>query len=367
MNNILICNGISTHKDSPISINILNNQSAQLLKNIESKNCHRNYIVLGKTNESIKNILEAELKSYPNLNLEIIMADENFSFVYHNESAILKAIAHENPIPRNKDKNEVVFTVEELLNMDEKTVYIHGKVSKNEVFSFPKTVTPRKILEKMQVNGQFKAMYFAYPMGIFVNETALDTEIELKTDKIQIFNETDCMLAKLKNIAEEYENESCGRCVFGFEGVTQINMILSDIINKKGKTGDLEKIKQLANQMSSHTLCEVDSVLATTVLSSLNLFYEEIQNHITKKSCEAMECNKFVTFHILVSKCIGCEECIDSCKEEAILGKKRFVHVIEEDNCTQCGKCINACKEGAIIRAGLTKPKCPTKPIPCKV
>ena len=183
MNNILICNGISTHKDSPISLNILNNQSAQLLKNIESKNCHRNYIVLGKTNESSKNTLEAELKNYPNLNLEIIMADENFSFVYHNESAILKAIVHENPIQRNKDKNEVVFTVEELLNIEEKTVYIHGKVSKNEVLSFPRTVTPRKILEKIQVNGQFKAMYFAYPMGIFVNESALDTEIELKTDR----------------------------------------------------------------------------------------------------------------------------------------------------------------------------------------
>jgi len=76
-----------------ISLNILNNQSAQLLKNIESRNCHRNYIVLGKTNEELRSKLTTELNNYPNLNLEIIMADENFSFVYHNESAILKAIA----------------------------------------------------------------------------------------------------------------------------------------------------------------------------------------------------------------------------------------------------------------------------------
>ena len=79
-----------------------------------------------------------------------------------------------------------------------------------------------------------------------------------------------------------------------------------------------------------------------------------------------MECNKFVTFHILASKCTGCGECIDSCKDEAILGKNKFVHVIVEDDCTQCGKCLSSCEEGAIIKAGATKPKCPTKPIPCK-
>lgn len=73
-----------------------------------------------------------------------------------------------------------------------------------------------------------------------------------------------------------------------------------------------------------------------------------------------------MTVHILASKCVGCGECMDVCEDDAILGKKNFVHVIEQDECTICGKCVEACDEDAIVLAGAVKPRCPAKPIPCK-
>ena len=57
---------------------------------------------------------------------------------------------------------------------------------------------------------------------------------------------------------------------------------------------------------------------------------------------------------------------VDVCEDDAILGKNKFVHVIDQDECTLCGKCFEACEEGAIVWAGAEKPKCPKKPIPCK-
>jgi NADH-quinone oxidoreductase subunit F len=57
---------------------------------------------------------------------------------------------------------------------------------------------------------------------------------------------------------------------------------------------------------------------------------------------------------------------MDACEDDAILGKKKFVHVIDQDECTICGKCMEACDEDAIVMAGAVKPRCPTKPIPCK-
>ena len=74
-------------------------------------------------------------------------------------------------------------------------------------------------------------------------------------------------------------------------------------------------------------------------------------------------CKKFMTYHILAEKCVGCGDCMDACDEDAILGKTRFVHVIEQNECTQCGACMEACDEDAVVRAGAVKPRCPRKPV----
>ena len=73
-----------------------------------------------------------------------------------------------------------------------------------------------------------------------------------------------------------------------------------------------------------------------------------------------------MTYHIIAANCIGCGECLDVCEDDAILGKKKFVHIIDQDECIQCGKCMEACEEEAIVLAGAVKPRCPKKPIPCK-
>jgi NADH-quinone oxidoreductase subunit F len=58
---------------------------------------------------------------------------------------------------------------------------------------------------------------------------------------------------------------------------------------------------------------------------------------------------------------------VDVCEESAILGKKNFIHVIEQDDCTQCEMCKDICKRGAIVKAGEKKPLGPKKPILCSL
>ena len=60
-------------------------------------------------------------------------------------------------------------------------------------------------------------------------------------------------------------------------------------------------------------------------------------------------------------------KCLKACDAGAILGKPKFVHVINQKKCTQCNQCLEACPEGAIVRAGAKKPKTPPRPIPCRV
>lgn len=210
-------------------------------------------------------------------------------------------------------------------------------------------------------------MGIGYPSGLLLRPD--DTsKIELCSDYVRVYTAKNCMAKALLDICTLYRHESCGRCVFGYEGSHQITTILADICRKKGKPGDLALLRDLCPVMQGQCLCEQGRVLARTVQSFLDLFEGEIMQHTTKKVCAAGECQAFLTFHILASKCQACNKCVDSdvCEEDAILGRPRFIHVIDQKACTQCGACLDICDNGAIVTAGAVKPKCPPKPIPFK-
>ncbi len=185
-------------------------------------------------------------------------------------------------------------------------------------------------------------------------------------ERIEHIKSDECIADILLQEVTKNGCNDCGKCVFGYEGITQLRMILHDITEKKGKPDDISLIDELCGYMKTQSICETGIEIADAVRYALDQHGEELSAHISKRTCPAGVCRKFMTFHILPDKCTGCNDCIDECDEEAIIGKKRFVHVIEQDECIQCGACLDACDEGAIIRAGAIKPRCPKKPIPCK-
>lgn len=185
-------------------------------------------------------------------------------------------------------------------------------------------------------------------------------------ERIQKLPEHECIADVLLKEVTENECNNCGKCVFGYEGITQLRLILSDITEKKGKSSDLELMQEICQLMKSQSLCETGTEIAAAVLAAMEQHGEDLSGHITKRLCRAGVCRKFMTFHILPDQCTGCGDCVDECDEEAIIGKRRFIHVILQDECIQCGACLEACEEGAIVRAGAIKPRCPKKPIPCK-
>ncbi|SEL27222.1 MULTISPECIES: NADH-ubiquinone oxidoreductase-F iron-sulfur binding region domain-containing protein [unclassified Butyrivibrio] len=185
-------------------------------------------------------------------------------------------------------------------------------------------------------------------------------------DKIKELKEDQCVVDVLLKEVQSHPCQNCGKCVFGYEGITQLEMILKDITEKKGRSGDKALMEDLAEMMKTQSLCEDGEDIADAVKEALGSYGEIFDEHISKKGCRAGVCKKFMTYHILASKCVGCGECMDVCEDDAILGKNKFVHVIVMDECSLCGKCMEACDEDAIVMAGAQKPKCPTKPIPCK-
>ncbi len=160
--------------------------------------------------------------------------------------------------------------------------------------------------------------------------------------------------------------KNCGKCVFGYEGITQLEMILGSVVEKKGRSNDLALMKELCGYMKTQSMCDDGKDIAEAAEYLFENYQKDFEDHISKRACRAGVCKKFMTYHILPDKCTGCTDCIDACDEDAILGKKKFIHVIDQDECIQCGQCVEACDEDAIVIAGAEKPRCPRKPIPCR-
>jgi len=185
-------------------------------------------------------------------------------------------------------------------------------------------------------------------------------------EKIRALKEDQCVVDVLLKEVMTHPCKDCGKCVFGYEGITQLEMILKDITEKKGNASDKVLLEELCGMMKTQSLCEEAVEIADTVAEALHTYGEIFEEHIAKKMCRAGVCKKFMTYHILANQCIGCGECMDACEDDAIIGKSKFVHIIDQDECTLCGSCLDSCEEGAIIMAGAVKPRCPKKPIPCK-
>jgi NADH-quinone oxidoreductase subunit F len=116
--------------------------------------------------------------------------------------------------------------------------------------------------------------------------------------------------------------------------------------------------------MSIGAHCDFGKHVGEFVINALEGHAEEFENHAFRKRCNASVCMKYTSYYILGS-CTGCGKCAGVCEEEAIAGKKNFIHVISQTDCVKCGKCEKICTDSAVGRFGGAKPRVPNKPIPC--
>lgn len=363
MNDYILLSGVPLYEDAPVATDLLWNHLDELLAAMRAHNAPTYYLVMNKDDRSIEPYKKLASQQ-ADLNLRIVEVKQKSGFAFMNTHALERVLQDEKPLPKGFGHADYTYSIEAFLERETKNFFVQNDTKKS--YHIRRETSSKEIADLLGLGTSCKGIYYGYPMGRFVAAGHFEESILLETDRITVFDEKDCMLAGLKKIVDEYGNETCGRCVFGYEGMTQIQMILTDILARKGKPDDLHLLKELCKKMESQTLCDIDATLAKTVLSALEVFQQEIEEHVTKKVCQAAACNKFITYHILEDFCTGCQECEDVCEDDAIISKKKFIHIIDQDECTQCGKCYEACEEDAIVKAGTKKPKGPAKPVPCK-
>lgn len=124
--------------------------------------------------------------------------------------------------------------------------------------------------------------------------------------------------------------------------------ILERIVAGEGREGDIEELKELADMIENTALCGLGKSAPKPVISTIQAFREEYEEHIRDKKCRAGICANLRNYKINPEKCKGCSKCARNCPVGAISGKIKSPYVIDSAKCIKCGACLENCSFGAV-------------------
>jgi NADH:ubiquinone oxidoreductase subunit F (NADH-binding) len=242
-------------------------------------------------------------------------------------------------------------------------ICLTGKILRAGVVEVPMGITLREIVYDIGggfVTGRkFKSLQAGGPAGGCISEKELDIPLEFESlnnagammgsGGLVVLDDTACMIDVAKFFMTFTKSESCGKCTPCREGTTRMYEILDKISKGLGTRKDLDTLKILASFVKENSLCGLGQAAPNPVLSTLNKFYDEYLVHVDKKECPSHACKNLLHYTILDS-CVGCGNCVRHCPVNAISGRLKEKHVINQDKCVRCGACYEACAFDAIER-----------------
>ncbi len=245
-----------------------------------------------------------------------------------------------------------------------KVFALAGNVVNTGLIEVPMGTTLREIIYDVgggiPNNKKFKAVQTGGPSGGCLPEDYLDTSVDYeslaKAGSIMgsggmiVIDEDACMVDIAKFFLEFTQDESCGKCTPCREGTKRMFDILTRITEGKGQPGDIEKLERLGNMIKKASLCGLGQSAPNPVLSTIQNFRVEYEEHINEKKCGAGVCANLLTYLIL-ENCVGCGVCKRACPVGAISGTAKNKHIIDQNKCIKCGVCFTKCKFNAISKS----------------
>ncbi len=316
------------------------------------------------------------------------------AFVCGEETALIASIEgfrgmsrNKPPFPANKGlwgKPTVINNVETLANVAQiilkganwfrsfgtpkspgtKVFALGGKVNNTGLVEVPMGVTLREVIYEIGggcPNGKkFKAVQTGGPSGGCITTENLDTPIDfdnlvaigsmMGSGGMIVMDEDNCMVDIARFFLDFTVDESCGKCTPCREGTKRMHEILDKLTEGTGTEEDLVTLKELAQNIKLTSLCGLGQTAPNPVLSTMNHFEDEYIAHAVDKRCPAGVCKPLIKYQIR-ENCRGCTLCLRSCPAQAISGKIKEQHVIDQELCTKCGICMNVCKFNAVYKS----------------
>ncbi|MCK4965107.1 MAG: 4Fe-4S binding protein, partial [Dehalococcoidia bacterium] len=211
-------------------------------------------------------------------------------------------------------------------------------------------------------NGrQLRAVQIGGPSGGCLPEELLDVPIDYESLRergasmgsggVIVLDDTACMVNVAKYFLDFTAEESCGKCVPCRIGIPKMLQILEQITSGEGTEQDLVRLRELAELVSSSSLCGLGQTAPNPVRSTLRYFEGEYLAHIHDKTCPAGVCRGLVQHKIKIDPelCQACDLCRKACTTGAIQGiPGKPPYSIDDSLCTRCEACLEVCPFDAI-------------------
>jgi NADH-quinone oxidoreductase subunit F len=170
-------------------------------------------------------------------------------------------------------------------------------------------------------------------------------------------NEDVCMVDTARFFMDFIQDESCGKCVACRIGTKRMLEILERITEGNGEEGDIELLQELGETVQEAAMCGLGQTAPNPVLSTINNFREEFEEHIRHKYCRAGVCSE-----LFVSPCENaCPAGVNVPGYTSLVAEGRFIdayNLIRQENPfpAVCGRvCTRPC-ERKCRRASLDEP-----------
>ncbi len=237
-----------------------------------------------------------------------------------------------------------------------------GKIANTGLVEVPMGITLRELI--FDIGGgipggrKFKAVQTGGPSGGCIPESKLDLPVDfdsltaegsmMGSGGLVVMDDRTCMVEVARFYMQFLYGESCGKCAPCREGIKRMLEILGDICEGRGQEGDIDLLLEMGEAIQESSLCALGKTAANPVISNIENFREEFEEHIKNKRCPAGVCKDLTEFYVDAEACKGCTLCAKRCPVGAISGEKKQLHVIDSEKCTKCGICIDSCKFNAI-------------------
>ena len=183
-----------------------------------------------------------------------------------------------------------------------------GKVNNTGLVEVPMGISLRDIIYKIGggIPGgkKFKAVQTGGPSGGCIPAELLDTPVDydelaklgsiMGSGGMIVMDEDTCMVDLARYFLDFLADESCGKCLSCREGIQQMLDVLTDITEGRGQEGDIELLESLAVTVKKASMCALGQTAPNPVLTTLRYFRDEYIEHIEKKRCPALVCQKIV-------------------------------------------------------------------------
>lgn len=243
-----------------------------------------------------------------------------------------------------------------------KVFSLTGKVNNTGLIEVPMGITLREIVFDIgggiEKGKKFKTVQTGGPSGGFLPDKLLDLSVDfdsltqagsmMGSGGMIVSDEDNCIVDLARYFIEFLQEESCGKCIPCREGLRCMLAILNKITEGKGQEEDIEALEDISNIMKQASLCALGQSAPNPVLSSLEYFLEEYEEHIVNSKCPAGVCTALYEMYIDADSCPGCMVCARNCPVEAISGEKQKPHVIDRSLCVKCDVCYILCKFDAV-------------------